>query len=232
MSWAKRHARAITAVVWITALASGLAWGLTHGLSIGQILGAIYTYVNANPYAMVVFVLFFGLVRPVIFLPAMWLNIAAGSLFGFWIGALCALIGENMSASTAYTIARFYRRKPKDEQALAEVSKFQRLLHEQTFPTVLAMRASYLPFDPVNYGCGLMRVPWRPYFLGTLMGALPPMLTFVSFGASINFEAFVTHLEEFDSHELLDGTQLLISLLLLAVSAGTAWVAYRHRKSV
>lgn len=232
MNWAKRHAKTIAAAVWIAVLATAVAWGLAQGWTIGHILGAVYTYVNANPYAMVVFVLFFGLVRPVIFLPAMWLNIAAGSLFGFWLGALCAMIGENMSASTAYVIARFYRRRPADEQALAEVSKFQRVLHQQTFPTVLAMRASYLPFDPVNYGCGLMRVPWRPYFLGTLIGALPPMLTFVSFGASINFAAFVTHLNDFDPAELLDGTQLLISLGLLAVSAGTAWLAYRHRKRV
>lgn len=176
------------------------------------------------------FVILYGL-RPLTFLPAMWLTIAAGSLFGFGLGVVCTIVGENLSAATAYAIARFFRNSSADEATVAEISRLRRLLQEQAFPTVMALRASYLPFDPVNYGCGLLRVPWWPYFFGTFIGILPPMLTFVSFGASVEFATFMANLDTFEPASLFDERQFAISLALLAASMVIAWFAHRQRQS-
>lgn len=227
----KRHARAIIAFVWLAVLVGGFAWGLMRGLTIEQVLRSFHGYVTANVYAPVLFVLFYGLVRPLIFLPASWLCIVAGSVFGFWWGSVYSLLGENISASAAYVIGRYFRRRPDAGQTGATISKWRRLLDRQTFPTILAMHAAYFPFDPMNYASGLLRVPWRPFFWGTLIGCTPVALTFVSFGAALDFTSFVTHLDEFDAMALLDGTQVAISLALLMVSAIIAWIAYRYQRT-
>lgn len=226
----KRHIKPLAAIIWLALLAAGFAWGLARGLTVAEILGGVHDYVGNNAYAPVVFVILYGL-RPLTFLPAMWLTIAAGSLFGFGLGVVCTIFGENLSAATAYAIARFFGRTPADDEAVTQLSAFRRMLQEQAFPTVMALRAAYLPFDPVNYGCGLLRVPWWPYFFGTFIGILPPMLTFVSFGASVEFATFIANLDEFDPSTLFDERQLTISLALLAASVIIAWFAHRQRRT-
>lgn len=223
-----KHNRIIVAVAWLILLGIGAGLILTQDLNIRQFVGDIQKYTVSHPIAPILFVLFYGLIRPVLFIPVMWLTVAAGSVFGFWSGLVFSLIGLNLSATTAYFIARFLRGTSTGDEAMAGISRLRRMLHNQTFSTVLALRAAYMPFDPINYGCGLLRVPWRSFFLGTLIGTLPPMITFVSFGTSLKLAKLVTHLDELSPVRLLDGTQLVTSLLLLTASAIIAWFAYQH----
>lgn len=164
----------------------------------------------------------------------MWLTIASGSLFGFIPGLIFALLGENVSAQTAYLLARFFRTDVDGERHSdrnPRIAAFRRLLLKQAFPTVLVLRASYLPFDLVNYACGLLRVPWPSYAAGSLIGMLPPMVTFVSFGATVNLPKLLKH-QNFSPEQLIDSTQLMISAGLLIVSAIIAYLAYRRRKAL
>src|SRR5699024_7990620 len=103
------------------------------------------------------------------------------------------------------------------------------LLMQQAFPTVLVLRASFLPFDLVNYGCGLLRVSWPKYTLASMIGMLPPMITFVSFGSAINFRQLLTD-ENFSPEDLIDMQQLAISagLVLLSIAI-VMWARRRQR---
>jgi uncharacterized membrane protein YdjX (TVP38/TMEM64 family) len=49
---------------------------------------------------------------------------------------------------------------------------------------VLLMRLLYLPFDAVNYGCGLTSMRQRDFFLGTALGIMPGLIAFVLLGGS------------------------------------------------
>ena len=109
------------------------------------------------------------------------------------------------------------------------IAAFRRLLVEQAFPTTVVLRASFLPFDLVNYACGLLRVPWLPYALASIVGMLPPMITFVSFGATVNLPELLAQ-QSFSPEQLIDSRQLLISAGLLVASAIIAWLAHRRRK--
>lgn len=227
-----RRSKLVAAALWSGLLLAGLAWGWSNGLGVGEMLAAGYLVLAHQPLAAVLYIGLYAL-RSFTFFPAMWLTIAAGSLFGFWFGIVVAFVGENLSAIIAYVVARFFgSRSPTGQAAVAKLSAFRRTLHEHAFPTVLTLRATYLPFDLVNYGCGLLRVRWWPYLFGSLIGMLPPMLTFVSFGATVNFAALATNFEDFDPAALLDFTQLLISLGLLLASALIVWAAERHRRKL
>lgn len=220
----------LVGLAWLLALAAGLAWGWSRDLSTPQILAAVHQVVSTHPLAPLVFVAIYTL-RAFTFFPAMFLTIAAGSLFGFWVGLLATLFGENLSAHTAYGIARFFGTSdPDSDEAKQRLAPLRHALQMHAFPTVLTLRASYLPFDLVNFGCGLLRVPWPGFALGTLIGLLPPMLTFVSFGASVEFEAFTANLDDFRPANLFNETQLLVSAGLVAASALIVWFARAHRR--
>ncbi len=224
-----RWIRGVAAGVWIALLGAALLWAYTQDLSIREITQLIYDYVVDNPLAPVVYIVIYAL-RPLTFFPAMWLTIAGGSLFGFMPGLIYALIGENLSANTAYALARFFRTEGAGEASeVKRLGVFRRLLAEQAFPTVLILRAAYLPFDLVNYACGLLRVPWWPYMSGSLIGMLPPMITFVSFGATVNLPELLRQ-RDFSPDQLIDSDQLMISGLLLLASAVIAFWAHRRQK--
>ncbi|MES1930634.1 hypothetical protein SADO_15329 [Salinisphaera dokdonensis CL-ES53] len=224
--------RIIAATIWGLLLAAALVWIYVQGLSIREIMRIVYDYVVDNPIAPLVYIIIYAL-RSLTFFPAMWLTIAAGSLFGFGPGLIYALIGENLSANIAYVLARFFRRDngEESEDRNPRIAAFRRLLVEQAFPTTVVLRASFLPFDLVNYACGLLRVPWVPYFLASLIGMLPPMITFVSFGATVNLPDLLSK-QEFSPGQLIDAKQLMISGGLLVASAVIAYFAHRRRKKL
>ncbi|MES1925657.1 VTT domain-containing protein [Salinisphaera sp. T31B1] len=227
----RRKSRVIAGLIWVALLVTALIWIYVQGWSIREIMRLVYDYVVNNPIAPVVYIVIYGL-RSFTFFPAMWLTIAAGSLFGFIPGLIYALIGENLSANTAYALARFFRRDGEaDEAKNPRIAAFRRLLVEQAFPTTVVLRASFLPFDLVNYACGLLRVPWIPYFLASIIGMLPPMITFVSFGATVNLPDLLSQ-ETFSPEQLIDAKQLMISAGLLVVSGIIAWFAHRRRKKL
>ena len=229
----RNQIRIAVGALWALLFGLAIVWVITQGLSIREIMGLVYRYVVDNPLAPLVYIIIYAL-RPLTFFPAMWLTIAGGSLFGFVPGLIFGLIGENASAQTAYLLARFFRTDVTgdgDSDKSPRIAAFSRLLREQAFPTVLVLRASFLPFDLVNYACGLLRVPWLSYTLGSIIGMLPPMITFVSFGATVNLPELLKQ-RTFSPEQLIDGSQLAISGGLLVASAIIAYFAHRRRKAL
>ena len=225
-----RRYKIIAAVTWLCVLAAGLIYIYVYDVAVVDVVAAFYRNASDHPWAAFTYV-FLYTIRPVTFFPAMWLTITSGSLFGFLPGVLLTMIGENLSAATAYAIARFFRSPPDDkDEALDELSPFRKTLQEQALPTVIVLRAAYLPFDLVNFGCGLLRVPWWPYFFGTFIGILPPMITFVSFGASVDLNALLSDPSSFEPSQLFNLKQGLITVGLLVVSGIIAWYAHSRRR--
>ncbi|HLQ86782.1 MAG TPA: VTT domain-containing protein [Salinisphaeraceae bacterium] len=220
----------MAAAIWLVVLAVGLIWALVEDLSLRDILAIVYNFVDANPLAPLVYIMIYGL-RSFTLFPAMCMTIAAGSLFGFFPGIIWGLLGENLSASVAYGLARFLRSNPEKREQVQRLNLFRRLLVKQAFPTVIVLRASFLPFDLVNYGCGLLRVRWWPYLFGSMIGMLPPMLTFVSFGSAINFRELLTW-EDFSPARLIDSRQLIISGALVLISIGIIFWAQRRQRQM
>ncbi len=224
----QRTAKIIAAVLWLSLLACGYLWGHSQGYGMVDLARITYEHIAQHPYAPLAYIVIYTL-RPLIFFPAMWLTILSGSLFGFWGGVIYTIIGENLSASLAYVLGRFFS-TDEGEGRLGMLSRWHELLDEQAFTSVLILRVIYAPFDVVNYGCGLLSVPWVPYALATLIGIMPGLVTFVSFGASVDFGEFLSNYQHFSPANLFDTRQLLISGSLLASSLLIAWVVHKRHK--
>ena len=133
--------------------------------------------------AALIYVVFYT-VRPLILFPASLLTIASGLIFGPLLGILFTIIGENASANFAFVLARWFGRDlvASHEQEGSLAAKWDTRLRQSGLVTVLIMRLIYLPFDLVNFACGLTSMRQRDFAIGTFIGILPALISFVLFG--------------------------------------------------
>ena len=118
-------------------------------------------------------------VRPLVLFPATLLTVVSGLIFGPWLGTLFTVIGENCSANFGFTLSRWFGRKTVETHLSSKVSIWDEKLRNNGISTVLTMRLLMLPFDAVNFGCGLTAIRQRDYAIGTFIGILPSLIGFV-----------------------------------------------------
>ena len=130
----------------------------------------------------IVFILAYTL-RTLTFFSATVFTIAAGIIFGPYLGFVYALIGANLSANLAYIVGRYFgkdvvARAGKNVKYFPRGEKFRK----NGFMTVLTMRLLFFPYDWVGYLAGAYDLRWRDLALGTFIGIIPGMIAFVFLG--------------------------------------------------
>ncbi|MBE0502006.1 MAG: TVP38/TMEM64 family protein [Desulfuromonadales bacterium] len=123
-------------------------------------------------------------VRPLILFPATLLTVASGLVFGPWLGVLFTIVGENASANLAFVMARWFGRGAVVKYVDPRWRRWDQKLERNGLVSVLIMRLTMLPFDAVNFGCGLTAVRQRDFALGTFFGILPSLIGFVLLGGT------------------------------------------------
>jgi uncharacterized membrane protein YdjX (TVP38/TMEM64 family) len=164
----------------VVALIAALQW-----LPIGQwIEGAKGWFEDLGALGPAVFVLLYVAVG-LLLLPASALTVAAGSIFGLWLGFAWAVLGANLTAIAAFLIARHLARGAL-ERKLKSNERFQELddaIGEGTWKIVALVRLSpIVPFSFANYAMGLTQVGFGPYCLATFLGMLPGTFVYVYLG--------------------------------------------------
>lgn len=139
-------------------------------------------------------------------LPAVFLFVAAGSLFGFNKGFLLVSFADTLSASACYglgrtvgrkRIARWLTRRP-------EFRQIDRAIAKKGWKIVFLTRLSPIfPSNILNYGFSLTKIDFWHYLFFTWLGMLPVIGLYVYLGSmGIN---------------LIQGNQSLASISLSAV---------------
>lgn len=124
-------------------------------------------------------------VRPLILFPATLLTVASGLIFGPWLGTLFTVVGENASANVGFFLARWLGRETVETHLSEMVNRWDEKLEQNGVIAVLTMRLLMLPFDAVNFGCGLTAIRQRDYAVGTFIGILPSLIGFVLLGGVV-----------------------------------------------
>lgn len=172
---------------WCVTLATVVMTYFSLNLSLAAILSEIRTLIAQQGMWGPVIYIFFYSFRSLLFFPASLLTILSGLLFGPVYGFLFTLIGENISANVSFLTGRYFM-SGLGEYLHDKDPLFSRLLHcsqENGFITVLFMRLAYVPFDLVGYGSGLCQIRQRDFALGTFLGTIPGLLTFILLGSSV-----------------------------------------------
>jgi pyruvate/2-oxoglutarate dehydrogenase complex dihydrolipoamide dehydrogenase (E3) component/uncharacterized membrane protein YdjX (TVP38/TMEM64 family) len=215
----KQLPKIIGVIFWLIILVSFFRYKAMYDLTSLDIAKQIYEFVTGTAYGPFAYIIIYAF-RPIIFFPATLLTLISGALFGFWGGVLYTIIGENLSANLAYAIGRFFGKgviSIDDEDGAGILQSWSNELRDNSFISVLIMRFIYLPFDLTNYFCGILRVNWVAYALATLIGILPGMVTFISFGATIeNIESFNLAQISFNPMQLVVSITLFLSSLVIA----------------
>lgn len=159
----------------------------------------------------------------VLMLPGSVLSVGAGLLFGLGVGLPVALAGAMLGATAAFAVARWAGGGFVEALLGKRAEALLRLISEEGLSTVLVVRLIPLsPFFLLNYAFGLTRVRTRDYVLGTFLGVLPSVLLLVATASAV-----VTVRSAAD---VLTLPVLLPSLGLVALTAGTLWLARRERR--
>lgn len=123
-------------------------------------------------YGPLILILLYG-IGTVFALPATLFVCLSGIIWGPLLGGIYGLIGGCLGATLSFFVARFI-----GGGVLARAGKrgarLEKHLETAGFSTMLALRLiPGVPFPVLNYAAGVARVPFRDYFLSTLIGSAP-----------------------------------------------------------
>jgi len=155
---------------------------LARVLHVGDRLGEMREWIlSLGALGPLAYILIY--ITAVIFaVPGSVITIMGGLLFGSLIGVASVSVGSTIGAGLAFLIARYVARESIAGR-LAGNSKFQKLdkLTEQHGAIIVAITrlVPLFPFNLLNYGFGLTRVPFRTYLLWSWICMLPGTVLYV-----------------------------------------------------
>ncbi|HMO77812.1 MAG TPA: FAD-dependent oxidoreductase [Candidatus Paceibacterota bacterium] len=202
----------LVALFWLWGLLALYSYQQTFGLTASELTLKLFNLITSSSFAPLLYIIAYT-IRPITFFPGTALTILSGIFFGLW-GILYTIIGANLSAALAYFIGRFFSNK-KEAGGNSFLGRFSELSQKNTFLTVLTMRLTFFPFDVVNYGAGLLRLPFVPYLLATIIGTLLGIATFVAIGASLSLDEFI---ENGITADAINPNFIFLSILIFVVS--------------
>lgn len=156
-----------------------------EGISVKNVPAIVAHNVGAaGIFGPLLLVLFYAL-STIIPFPTFSIAIIGGALFGPWIGSAVVLLGVNVAGTISFFLARYFGRHFVSENERGWVRKYDELLSEQGMFATMAMRLLFFPYDIVSIGCGLTRMSYREYAIGTLLGTFASTVSFVILGKTI-----------------------------------------------
>jgi uncharacterized membrane protein YdjX (TVP38/TMEM64 family) len=139
-----------------------------------------------GPLVLVVLLVTQSVVAP---LPSPPILMATGYVYGPWIGFAIGWVGLLLGASACFVLARGFGRQFAERfvrpQHLASVDGYVSTRTGATLLALVSMRVLMPPlFDAVSYACGLVRMPFLWFALGTALGEIPKVGSFTYIGAA------------------------------------------------
>lgn len=168
-------------------LLTAVIYGLSH-LPIGdRVLHLIESLRDLGPAGMVPFALVYA-VATTLLLPSTPFPLAAGFLYGPWIGFVVAWIGEVAGAVVAWWLGRTVL-KSRAERLVARspvLTALREALQDGGLGLLFLVRLSPIfPFGALNYALGLFGVLPPTYIVATAFGLAPACLFLTWTGSTL-----------------------------------------------
>jgi uncharacterized membrane protein YdjX (TVP38/TMEM64 family) len=123
-----------------------------------------------------------------------WLTITGGFLFGTIVGALAAIMGATLGATSLFLIAQSAAGEHLARRAGPLVGRFAAGFRADAFNYLLFLRLVPVPFWLVNLVPALLGVRLRTFVTATAIGIIPATFIFAFFGAGL--DSVITAQEE------------------------------------
>lgn len=162
---------------------------------------------RAGPWGPLLFVLAYALATSLL-VPGSPLTVAAGVLFGPFLGTLWAVLGATLGATAAFLWGRRLGRGAVAELAGDGFARLDRWLTGRGLLAVLYVRlVPLVPFNLTNPAAGVTGIALRDFVLATAVGIVPGTFAYAALGGSF---------DDLTSPTFLSAVALLV---LLAVAA-------------
>ncbi len=120
-----------------------------------------------------------------IFVPRLFMGIAAGVLFGSVWGSALSLAGGTLGAFAGFVLVRFVNGDSVRLRETPAIGKWLEQAESQGWRLVLVVRLiPVLPHSLVNYVFGLSRMSTAGYLAGSTLGMVPTSVVYANLGAS------------------------------------------------
>jgi uncharacterized membrane protein YdjX (TVP38/TMEM64 family) len=155
---------------------------LAHALGASEKLGALREWIQSlGPLGPAAFVGLYVL-GVVVGIPGSALTVAAGGLFGSFLGIILVSFASTLGASFSFLIARYFARDAIANR-LSRREKFKRLdgmieAHGAMI-VVITRLIPIFPFNFLNYGFGLTKIPFWTYLFWSWLCMLPGTILYV-----------------------------------------------------
>lgn len=136
------------------------------------------------------------LAAPLLLLPASILTLGAGFLYGRLWGTAFASPLSVATASVAFVLGRTLLRGAVEKRIAGDkrFAAIDKAVADNGFKIVFLLRLSpVIPFNLLNYGLGITRVPFPTYVAASFLGMLPGTFLYVSIGAAATSAAQLGH---------------------------------------
>ncbi len=174
---------------------------------------ALLDFRDAHPLAMVGAFMAVYVVTTALSLPgAAILSLAAGAIFGPWMGTVCACTAATAGATLAFLATRHLLRDVVSARFGRRLDGINREFERRGASYLLFLRlVPVFPFFLVNLAAGLTRLPLRTFVSATMIGIVPGGFVYVNAGATL---ATLTSISDVASPAVL-GSFALLGLFVL-----------------
>ncbi len=215
---------------WGSAICFLASFGLLlAALPLDSLMGALRTWIaGLGFWAPLVFALSYG-VAATLFIPASALSLAAGVLFGVWLGTAAVWLGATLAITLSFLIARYAARARVEalSSARPRFAAVDRAVGEQGWKIVALMRLSpVFPFSLQNYLFGVTAIPFWPCWIASTTCIIPGVFMYVYLGYA-GGEAAVAVGGASSTDSLRLGLQLVGLLATVVVTVVVARIAAR-----
>lgn len=160
----------------------------------------VYKYApGLNPAELRVFVHSFGALAPIVFIiivalkpilffiPSLGLTVIAGTMFGPLYGTIYVSIGAAGSTAVAFYFARIVGRRGVERviSGSKKLLNFDNSMEQNGFKTIFFMRLFNIPWDLVSYSAGLSKMPFRDFYLSSMILIVPICFIYTYFGSTV-----------------------------------------------
>lgn len=168
-------------------------------------------------FSSIIFIIIYSL-KPIVFIiPASLLSIVAGNIFGSFYAFIFSMVGCFFSATLAFFLARALGKPFVDKVLKGKIVKIDSNVEKHGFLIMLLMRLCFVfPFDGLSYACGLTKVKYKDFILGSVLGIIPEIIVYSYIGKNIGKHFF---------------KKLIIPIILILLIALTSYYFYNNYKN-
>lgn len=150
-----------------------------------------------------------------LFVPGSVLASLGAVLFGAVPGFVYAWVGAVLGAAAAFLIGRYLGRDFAASVIGDRLRKYDDLIAEKGFATVLYLRLLYFPYAPMNFGMGLTKVRFWDYLVASALGLTVSLFVITFFAGTIRDIWMHGQWEELVGWKALSGLGVFLASLFI-----------------